>query len=352
MLKPLLVFSVPFLMVGCSASSSVSNSHKPLKRQDWILVCNNENTCNAAGYTKSGSEHPTAVKLMRRAGGDAAFEGKIYFQSGQLAQSAKAPHHSYRLEVNGQALGRIAPSGYLTRPQVQGLIKAMQSNSPSIVVSKGKESWPISTQGARDVFRHMDEVQGRSGTLSAVIDKGNQSNSQVPSAPFAPVVYPVNVVDSQTHEVHKGQGDYQHFSPVINKIMQQQCPMALSHKDDKPTSLPHFRVAKLTDKRTLLMATCYSGAYNRSALAVVVKNDKPFFEPQIVSNKVNQYREGVLTYTHKGRGIGDCMTHAKWVFDGFEFEKVSKSTTGLCREIGGGIDKMTEYRAVVAGQSS
>ncbi|MFC3024036.1 DUF1176 domain-containing protein [Vibrio zhugei] len=347
MLKPLLIFSVPFFMVGCSTSLSESTNSTPLKRQDWILVCNNENTCNAAGYTKPGSEHPSAVKLTRRAGGEAMFEGKMYFQS---TQSGNVPHPNYRLEVNGQALGRIAPSGYLTRPQVQALIDGMQSNSPSIVVSKGKESWPISTQGARDVFRHMDEVQERTGTPSAVIDKGSMSNSLVPNAPFVPVVYPVNVVDSHTHQVDKGQADYQHFGPVMNKMMQEQCPMALAQQDDKPKALPHFRVAKLTDKRTLLMATCFSGAYNRSSLALVVKNDKPFFEPQIVSNKVNQYRQGVLTYTNKGRGLGDCMTHGKWVFDGFKFAKVSKSTTGLCREIGGGIDEMTEYHAVVAGQ--
>lgn len=347
MLKPLLIFSVPFLMVGCSTPSSVSANKTPLQRQDWILVCNNENTCSAAGYTKPGSEHPSAVKLTRRAGGDADFQGKVFFQS---AQHTHQNRQSYRLTVNGQALGRIANSGHLTRPQVNALTDAMQSNSPSIIVSEGKESWPISTQGARDVFRQMDDIQQRNGTPSAVIDKGNNSTASVPAAPFVPVIYPVNVIDDNVKPVKKGQAAYQHFSPVMNKLMQAQCPDMAPKKQGKPVPLAHFNVAKLTEKRTLLTATCYSGAYNQGQLAVVVKNDKPFFKPQIVSKKVNHYQHGVLAYTHKGRGIGDCMTHGKWVFDGFKFAKVTQSTTGLCREIAGGIDAMTQYHAVVASR--
>jgi len=69
----------------------------------------------------------------------------------------------------------------------------------------------------------------------------------------------------------------------------------------------------------------------------------------LITDLASDYQDGVITASHKGRGIGDCWGHEEWTWDGRTFVHTRSATTGLCKLVtaGGAWDLPTLVARVV-----
>lgn len=113
---------------------------------------------------------------------------------------------------------------------------------------------------------------------------------------------------------------------------------------------------RLDAQTTLVLIPCGSGAYNFNSAAFVLRGGKGApaeFDvmpdwidgdgPAVMTNSSVSTSDGfVLTSSSKGRGLGDCGTSQRWVWDGSRFRMIEARTLGECR---GSINWLTVFRA-------
>ncbi len=67
----------------------------------------------------------------------------------------------------------------------------------------------------------------------------------------------------------------------------------------------------------------------------VINDTKPY-NPVLVTTEATNYDSGKISVVQKGRGIGDCLYKADWIWTGKSFVKSHESSTGMCRMIEAG----------------
>jgi hypothetical protein len=92
---------------------------------------------------------------------------------------------------------------------------------------------------------------------------------------------------------------------------------------------------RLSDEKFLISVPCWSGAYNFGTGYWVV-NERPPFNPVLVTDSGSGYRDGSIFASQKGRGLGDCWSTDSWEWNGKQFIHTESSSTGLCRLIAAG----------------
>ena len=317
----------------CQASDSGA-SFVYFEYKDWLVVCDNGNTCRAAGYSEEMSDTPAALLFTREAGGNAPMTGKIQLQGGpdDFPQGAV-----FYLSLNGRDLGDVPDDGPLSDSQVQALILALPGKA-DIVISHGNTQWHVSDRGATAIFRKMDEVQGRLDSTTAVVVKGNKPASLVPQAPSIPVIHQAAVIDKESTMVKAGQPDFDTYLQLLKTVQADNCDAPLTGMSDEV----QFELAHLTPEKSLLMASCWYAAYNFGAIGILINAQAPF-QPEVIDTNLTYYQNGEVGYEMKGRGIGDCWSFVSWVFDGEHFVKAEESDAGMCRGIAGGVGPMPTY---------
>ena len=126
-----------------------------------------------------------------------------------------------------------------------------------------------------------------------------------------------------------------------------------------PGDLPVERY-RLDARATLVLIPCGAGAYNFNTAAFILRSgqDAPAeFDvppgwrdgdaPAILTNASFSTSDGdaVLASSAKGRGIGDCGTAQRWVWDGSRFRMIEARVLEACR---GSINWLTVFRATPA----
>ena len=305
---------------------------------DWELACDNTGTCRAAGYSADEeSEHTASVLLTRAAGASQAVSATI--QIGRYGENAAVDRLPARfrlaLKINGQAYGTLAfdkdsLQTELSPQQVNALLAALPKRA-AIEMSLGAEKWQLSDKGAAAVLLKMDEYQGRLGTAGALVRKGNAPESGVPAAVAAPRFKPAAIPKPQP-------GD-DHFASRHEKALVQALRAATTRDDcedlyDDSESIP-LTAVRLAPSRMLVSARCWLAAYNEGTGYWVV-NDRPPFQPELVTTSASDSTATTISENQKGRGLGDCWSSMTRGWNGKSFEVVSQSTTGMCKLIAPG----------------
>lgn len=332
--------------------STASSAATPVDftNQDWQVVCDNTRTCRLAGYqSDNNSELPVSLLLIRRAGANATVDGRVKL-GGARESSAKAlmqlgNRHRISLFINDRDYGETRPfsaaTGYaeLTSTQVSALIEALSKSSKIELVIRNTR-WRLSDKGSNAVMLKADEAQGRVGTSSAFIrDNVTKSNSSV----LAPKAIPsIKMVMPNPKATSSNNKKFAMRASQLSKTMK-------STISDIDTSCPKlsdnspWRVSRLNSKQLLAQHDCWTGAYN-TGMGVWVLNDTEPYKPTLVTTDATNYSNGKITAVQRGRGLGDCLYKAEWIWTGKDFEKSHESTTGLCRMIeAGGAWQLPSY---------
>lgn len=330
-------YSCLSLFLFINLVNAQTNQVNFFEHKDWHIVCDNTLTCRAVGFNNqnpaSENDSSISILLVRKAGANQSLSGYVRKNDDEIEQLSDSP---ITVVVNNQALGTVKTDDepYELRPkQISSMISALKSNDKTVSFQQNNNTWRISNAGFNAVMLKMDEVQGRIGTIGAIIKTGKKDESHVyPSIP-APIIKRAAVISpehSQKLTLDEVIRRFPDFKTHYKK--EADCDFDLSQSAED-SDIPSFQLFALDKDNDLLAASCWFGAYNSGeAYWVIPKGTSANkYEIKFVTRSGTDYSDGEITEIHKSRGVGDCWSRTYWTWNGKQFLLSSDITTGSCR---------------------
>lgn len=315
----------------------------PLYREfrDWQIACDNTGRCEARGFSREDSPDAIAViRVTREAGPDGALVVSLESE-GTLDRA------DVRI-VGGAAKRGGLGAGAWTGGGDQALVLRDPAGAAAFLnglrnadrLSLGKAG-TVSLDGMTAALLAMDDAQGRVGTTTALVRPGNKPASAVPAArplPAMPVVPPAPPAISDAAA-----------SRIAAGVRAAQKDL-LSASGCLSPDTPHDQVVPLTATEALVMLHCGLGAYQSGYLLFRTPQQDPGAARHLVLSTPKagwagdiddssgtlidpdyDPATGTLMSAGRGRGIGDCGSSARWVFDGKDFRIARYGFQDSCR---------------------
>lgn len=316
------------------------------KFRDWQATCDNGNACYAFGFAPDYDAG--WVRIHMPAGPQA--EPGIAFGMWSEDFSAKdipvlmIDGRSFRAS-RAEASDDGAPVGEIKSGARAAIAAIAAARSMEILAGDAKA---ISSDGASAALLWIDERQGRLGTTTALLRRGERSADSVPVAPPLPALAPAPAAD-QT-----GFGDDKQTLPASVRALPavQAC---LAESEHSEWLLQNVMSARLDARTELWAVPCGAGAYNIShhwyltgpggrdpRPADLLGSGGPRSGEQAEVWPDNATINGgyapnarTITAFSKGRGIGDCGTSQTWLWTGRRFDLQTEESMGHCAGVPG-----------------
>lgn len=306
---------------------------------DWAVGCDNLLRCEAVALQPEagGGGDESLLLQVSRTGGPS---GETVVRVSGLAQLPG----DIALLLDGREAVRLTAQGDEALVRGPDALKVVQAMAGAVTLElraggkRGKDGTSLatlSTSGLADSLRFVDTRQGRAGTRSAFLVRGDGADDSVPNPPAVPVVRQVPSPDADT-------------APGLSHA-----EMAVARKlavcDRMLMAEGAIELFPLDEESALLLLPCEAGAYNVSAVPLVARGQpgaralsiarfdlSPGFtgepgKPPLVVNALWDAKRGVLSSLAKGRGIGDCGASEDYVWDGAEFRLIESRAMHVCR---------------------
>jgi Protein of unknown function (DUF1176) len=328
------------IIVAFAAYSAAAAQTPTQSYRDWSVTCDNIKTCVAFSLS-SQSEGGRGVRatglspdisegwlMIERAAGPGSV-ARIRISAPSLAETPVLAGSFVRLLAsNGSTLPRgqfpviatrdggvqIAPAA------VRGFIGMARSASHLVFVphQSARPDFVVSLSGLVASVRALDAQQGRTNTVTALIDFGRISAARVPAAPAVPIV------------------SAQAFSRRANSALPAQL-LALRTSDCEDAerldnNIGRIEAYDIGGSRTLWAVPCGTGAYNTwsryyvqsrsGSLSPIRFEGDQHRDSEDVFGLMNPSVEpnrGIVTVFSKGRGLGDCGETATYAWTGEAF---------------------------------
>ena len=314
--------------------------------QDWAVACDNRLACEAVSLQPElASFDGISLSLSR-----SSLSGDIAITlSGFETMSDR-----YRIMIDG----RVADTGpILATPsepiKVTGadalrLARSLAKGRKLVLRDgQGNELGEVSLAGTSAAFQHIDSIQNRASTKTALVSPGKK-DQRVKWWPLPTITTKRIVPTGRTPDA----------ATLVGLIEGTSC------KDERfnVTEDTAYSLGRVDGKaRALVMISCGSGAYNFASAAFIgieESNGKWQFSPavfdygqsvttadkdlQLLIN-ANWDAAGQTISSHsKGRGIGDCGNAESYVWNGAMFRLISAYGMAQCR---GSLDWLTLWQA-------
>ncbi len=367
------------LLTTCllSAQANVGSQAQgfEFEHKDWQLVCDNTRTCRAVGYQNQDSfvdnTYSVALMLKRKAGMNqrvrayVMFSDNLYDDQAQSVDLDSSNTHLTRIElsINDIDYGKVtklsktqsmgSDAWELTTKQTHALINTLPTSS-QIEFKRCTQgtcnNYVVSDAGSTAVLLKMDEMQGRVGTKGAIVKRGNKPESSVLPALPVPIVHALKIDDVKMQR----DSDDALFAKLENKMdklaiaalnitddyqASDYCDLLTEETSDFNKDYKGWRFTRLNNHQLLASHDCWMAAYNFGT-GYWLMNDKPPYQVKLVTDSGVDYTNGNIFLSHKGRGVGDCFSVAKWQWaktkKGMDFVKTEEFNTGMCRAIAAG----------------
>lgn len=315
--------------------------------RDWMAVCDNGNACYAFGFEPDDAGW---LRISMDPGPDAGPEIAFGLWAEDFVQSAAGGAPPPSLVVDGRAFGGTVGSASSDGVPVaeikagaRAAITAIASGQSMEIRAGAGAAAAISTSGASAALLWIDERQGRLGTTTALLRRGDRPASSVPAPPALPVVRPAPAVDQA------GFGDDKQTLPMALKALPavQNCLAESEHSDWLLTNVMSARL----DARTELWAVpCGAGAYNVSHQWFLTgpggRDPRPadlfgsggprtgdeaggWPDNSTVNGGYAADARSIVAFA-KGRGLSDCGAAQTWVWTGRQFTLSQEISMGNC----------------------
>lgn len=310
--------------------------------KDWVIGCDNTRSCTALGLQPDDGETGAFIRVERAGGGSSKVRVLL-----ALFDEALIPGEPVTVAIEG--LEDVRPSwpverreeGYaiITVPEaeVTPFINALRQGRRLSLTGPSGEQAEISLDGATAALLFMDDMQGRVGTVTALVRPGTNPASTVPTPPPPPEVRPVRVPEG-------AYADPGHARIVRERLAQEEpdaCDPPQAGSADADQVLP------LGDDKELVSLMCWQGPYNSASRYFRVDggnadNAQPVRFPaplagadeqegNSITNGFFDPPSGLLGFFGKGRGIGDCGASGEYAWTGERFALVSYQFINVCR---------------------
>ena len=239
------------------------------------------------------------------------------------------------LRVGQLTLAGLTSEAELTPAQIARLLPALL-DAGYADVTDGKTKWRLSLAGMKAALLKMDDLQGRVGTVTALVKPGAKPASAVLPAVPVPVLRGLPPVAQRKQDAAL-------LPLIVKKLPKGGC-------DEQPDLIgggeSQSEINRLSSTKVLVLIECGRGAY-QSSFAVWTANDKAPYAAQRAkltdadgapdNELLNvSFDKGELGSFAKGRGLGDCNMQATWLWTAEGFKLSSASSARLCRGIPGG----------------
>lgn len=308
---------------GPATGATVPSEERTFR--DWTAVCDNINNCTAFGPAEDNG----GFVMVKLDAGPAATP-RVHAGSWSLPSDASR----ISLTIDGREFaGKMEGLGedpILTLDNASAQMIGALANGRAMTLSAGGETAAVSLSGAAAAFLWIDERQGRLGTTTALVRKGDRPANAVPAARAAPRLVAAAVsaqndlpqsMPSQIAALPKVRecGDINQSGPAINE---------------------GWTVARLGPDSLLWSVPCGAGAYNFSQAYALSANDGSgarmltfptagaMLDDLVNSNFDPDTNE--ISAFGKGRGLGDCGQMGSWVWTGQAFMLKSEDVMGSC----------------------
>lgn len=323
------------LWLGLTAAAAAAD--EPRTFRDWMAGCDNVRTCAALSLPPEAAETIAYLRLERPAGPDGAPRLLL-----RLRGDWKKPPAALQFRLDGAAFpasGGPLPATTdgdvitvtFSAKDTAALIEAARK-ATKLTASAPAVSGSISLAGSVAAMLWIDEQQGRLGTTTALIRKGEKTGAA--PAPALPLVAATPVPPMLDMKAAKQQ------AARLRAEMKKRSPDAC--EDDGADGDSAW---SLGDKRVLVALSCSRGAYNfSSSFFIMPENDPARATPlrfadgdgddgNDLTNASFDPRTGHLGFFAKGRGIGDCGVSGGYAWNGKGFVRTELAIMGECRGI-------------------
>jgi len=304
---------------------------------DWAVGCDNRLACEAVALVPDGAgQSYMALVVLQRAGGPDGAGVVRLLGADQLRGRIE-------LIVDGRRLARIKAAhdmAEITGPQALETMRALASNY-AFELRAGKTLIDSpSLRGLPAALRYMDEVQGRVGSVAALVATGEEPADKarpVPPAPAMPIPAGGAGVDAP---------------PPVFTAQEQAAARRLAVCDGLHDSEYPAEIHRLDADHALLLLPCQAGEYNVSAVPLIATataastgnwqfriarfdhvpgaSGDPDAPPLIVNARWNPTRFELSSFA-KGRALGDCGTAETYKWDGSRFRLSEARSMPVCR---------------------
>lgn len=308
---------------------------------NWAVACDNVKRCQATMLMPEswqGDEAPSFA-IAREAGP----AGPLTITISPVSKAGGVTDILIDRRLIGSGVLRDGTMR-LSGATAEGLARAMAAGHALTLRQRTGVVATLSLTGASAALRYIDAEQGRAGTLTALVARGPKSAAAVPGAQPVPRVMAVRPGKGKAATLPAAQ---------IDALREQaKCEREFPSPEEAD---PHFY--RLDARSTLLLLPCGTGAYQRWSAVYVVTGGhaapaafdfsgggdsegapavplltEPGWDPET----------GTLTMGDKGRGLADCRSEARWVWDGARFRMTEYAGLIACRLSG---NLMSWYRA-------
>lgn len=300
--------------------------------RDWTIGCDNIRSCTALSVSSRGELGDAgtfAIQVLRPAGPqgqavirlvptlvvDEELPALIRLQIG-----TEAP---FELQMQGESQVWVLPATSTAR----FLAAARPASEAQAVASDGTQLSVVTLMGLVATLRHMDAVQGRTGTVTALIDTGSVPAVRVPAAPALP--QPV-LAPFRTRPT----------GAVPRPVRAAQAEACQETADRAVSDV--FTAYDLGRGKTLWAMMCGLGAYNAMTLLVIADAAGQLTPVMPMAGTAAEPTEaiwvnasidpatGTVTQFAKGRGLGDCGTWETVGWTGSQFVPLRNATLDTC----------------------
>lgn len=309
------------------SAATVTGRSESRAFSDWKAVCDNGGRCVA--YSGLGTGGWLAIRMD--AGPDARPEILM-----DLSAISGVP---IRLVIDGRSQALTAPAGDSVGFKVPA---ADVTNTPTrlaaareIQLVAPEFDGEIPTSGASAAMLWIDERQGRLGTTTALIRRGDRPAATVPPAPVLPQVNAAPAI-SQT-----GFGEEGQTLPAALEALPavKACRAETSFREELSQAVMSARLDASTE---LWAVPCFSGAYNMGHDWYVTgpggRNPRPATLPSAAGETSQGTVNGgydpatrTISAFSKGRGLGDCGIASTWTWTGQAFVLTEESSMEDCQ---------------------
>jgi hypothetical protein len=332
-----LIIAAMAIAFFCQTAQAGNVSGISFYHHDWEIACDNTGTCRAAGYQGDGEELALSVLLTRKAGAGEALKGQLMIGNYDAEERLKGLPSGFKagLKINNKSHGSVFVNkdltGDLSDAQVKALIGSLSRKSEIEFVFEN-HIWRLSDKGAAAVLLKMDEFQKRAGTVGALIRKGPKGEDKVLKGSPKPVIVASKIPARGKGERRLSADEAKALLKLLQPtIKEDDCEIPF--RDHKVEI--EITITPLTNAKSLVSTLCWMAAYNAGNGYWVVNDIGPK-TPVLVTTMANEYANGEISSSHKGRGLGDCWSTNRWVWNGAKFIHAEAATSGMCKLVAPG----------------
>jgi Protein of unknown function (DUF1176) len=293
----------------------------------WHVGCDNTRRCEAQGYHTAGEGTPAALQVLRDGGPGAPVRLRAGFGDDGSVGTPPAAGESLELTVGTRrfALPPLDAEGFTeaTPAQVRELLPLLLK-AEQVQLATPRHRGTVLLAGATAALLKMDDLQGRVGTVGALVRPGPKPDTATPPAP--PAVSAVRVPPERPADAAAMAG-----LRAALKIDADTCHLMTEHPERPPV-----QVLRLSDTRVMVVYDCWLAAYQGGGAAWTANARPPYAPQRVRFAPLGAPSEGDDTPTMlditrdtagrlvahsgaKGRGVGDCWSTRTWAWDGQRF---------------------------------